>query len=110
MGLRFERSNGNSFAVGRGQRHRGAGGEGKRGCSHWGVEAHRGKELNRCALLHTWARFSLSPPCLRLRVVMQPQPVPSAMLDGRGDLRGSHHPKATPDSMDDPQEGLSVVC
>lgn len=29
---------------------------------------------------------------------------------GRGDLRGSHHPKATQSPMGDPQEGQRGVC
>lgn len=81
MGLRFERSNGNSLAVGRGQRHRGAGGEGKRGCSHWGVEAYRGKELKPLHSALHQAHLSFSPSCLRLRVTMHLELVPSPMLE-----------------------------
>lgn len=81
MGLWFERSNGNSLAVGRGQRHGGAGGEGKRGCSHWGVEAHRGKELKTLRSAPHRARFSFSPSSLRLRVMMHLELLPSPMLE-----------------------------
>lgn len=62
MGLRFERSNGNSLRWEGAKGTGGAGGEGKWGCSHWGVEAHRGMGLKPCSLLHAGHVFHSVPP------------------------------------------------
>lgn len=98
MGLRFERSNGNSLVVGRGQRPGGAGGEGKWGCSHWGSQGQGAKNPALCSATGT---FSIQS------VLSEAEGDDASGADatsqaGRGDLGGSHHPKAILSPMSDP--------
>lgn len=108
MGLRFERSNGNSLRWEGAKGTGAAGGEGTRGCFHWGVKAHRGTGLNP-ALCSALGTFFIQ--CLLSRAECDDAWRAGVCSHaGRGDPGGSHHPKATPDHKTDPQEGQSWVC